>query len=46
MYEQGWGFFHLGRAAAIAWVMFVVIVVLVGVNALLVRRRARKEAGR
>ncbi|MFB8138244.1 carbohydrate ABC transporter permease [Streptomyces parvus] len=46
MYEQGWGFFHLGRAAAIAWVMFVLIVVLVGVNALIARRRARKEAGR
>ncbi|CAM5461887.1 ABC transporter permease [Streptomyces badius] len=46
MYEQGWGFFHLGRAAAIAWVMFVLIVVLVGVNALIARRRARKEPGR
>ncbi|MFV2119360.1 carbohydrate ABC transporter permease [Streptomyces sp. Act-28] len=46
MYEQGWGFFHLGRAAAIAWVMFLLIVVLVGANALLARRRSRKEAGR
>ncbi|MFD9302065.1 carbohydrate ABC transporter permease [Streptomyces sp. NPDC060048] len=46
MYEQGWGFFHLGRAAAIAWVMFLLIVALVGVNALLVRRRSHKEAGR
>lgn len=46
MYEQGWGFFHLGRAAAIAWVMFLLIVALVGGNALLVRRRYRKEAGR
>ncbi|WP_149185097.1 carbohydrate ABC transporter permease [Streptomyces sp. TRM49041] len=46
MYEQGWGFFHLGRAAAIAWVMFLLILVLVGVNALLARRRSRKEAGR
>ncbi|MFE4632910.1 carbohydrate ABC transporter permease [Streptomyces sp. NPDC056773] len=46
MYEQGWGFFHLGRAAAIAWVMFVLIVVLVGANALIARRRARKEADR
>ncbi|MBW1599883.1 carbohydrate ABC transporter permease [Streptomyces sp. JJ38] len=46
LYEQGWGFFHLGRAAAIAWVMFVLIVVVVGVNALVVRRRSRKEAGR
>ncbi|GAA1902469.1 sugar ABC transporter permease [Streptomyces sodiiphilus] len=46
LYEQGWGFFHLGRAAAIAWVMFLLIVVVVGVNALLLRRRARKETGR
>ncbi|MFJ8082884.1 carbohydrate ABC transporter permease [Streptomyces sp. NPDC096205] len=46
MYEQGWGFFHLGRAAAVAWVMFLLIVVLVGLNALLARRRSRKEAVR
>ncbi|MFJ9714451.1 carbohydrate ABC transporter permease [Streptomyces sp. NPDC101213] len=46
MYEQGWGFFHLGRAAAIAWVMFLLILVVVGVNALLARRRSRKETGR
>ncbi|MGW0553822.1 carbohydrate ABC transporter permease [Streptomyces sp. NPDC002926] len=46
MYEQGWGFFHLGRAAAIAWVMFLLILVLVGVNTLIAHRRSRKEAGR
>ncbi|MER5461368.1 sugar ABC transporter permease [Streptomyces sp. NPDC002668] len=46
MYEQGWGFFHLGRAAAIAWVMFLLILVLVGVNALIAHRHSRKEAGR
>ncbi|MET8506599.1 sugar ABC transporter permease [Streptomyces sp. NPDC004787] len=46
LYEQGWGFFHLGRAAAIAWVMFLLILLVVGVNALFVRRRSRKEAGR
>ncbi|MCH0541681.1 sugar ABC transporter permease [Streptomyces sp. MUM 203J] len=45
MYEQGWGFFHLGRAAAIAWVMFLLILVLVGVNALVAQRRSRKEGG-
>jgi cellobiose transport system permease protein len=41
MYEQGWGFFHLGRAAAIAWVMFLLIVVLVLVNTAIARRRVR-----
>ncbi|GAA5122722.1 sugar ABC transporter permease [Haloechinothrix salitolerans] len=46
LYEQGWGFMHLGRAAAIAWVMFLLIAVLVGVNALIARRRIRKEAVR
>lgn len=44
MYEQGWSFFHLGRAAAIAWVMFLLILLLVGANALLARRRLAKEA--
>jgi cellobiose transport system permease protein len=44
MYEQGWGFFHLGRAAAVAWVMFVLIVGLVGVNTLVARRRSAREA--
>ncbi|MCD9880212.1 carbohydrate ABC transporter permease [Streptomyces guryensis] len=46
MYEQGWGFFHLGRAAATAWVMFVLIVLLVLVNTALARRRTRKETAR
>ncbi|MCZ4097377.1 carbohydrate ABC transporter permease [Streptomyces sp. H39-C1] len=46
MYEQGWGYFHLGRAAAIAWIMFVLIVLLVSVNAAVARRRTRKEAVR
>ncbi|MFD5323439.1 carbohydrate ABC transporter permease [Streptomyces sp. NPDC127092] len=46
LYEQGWGFFHLGRAAAIAWVMFLLILLVVGVNAAIARRRSRKEAGR
>ncbi|MCX5195460.1 sugar ABC transporter permease [Streptomyces sp. NBC_00249] len=46
LYEQGWGFFHLGRAAAVAWVMFLLILLLVGANALAARRRSRKETGR
>jgi cellobiose transport system permease protein len=39
MYEQGWSFFALGRAAAVAWVMFVLIVGLVWLNTRLARRR-------
>ncbi|MGW5344088.1 ABC transporter permease subunit [Streptomyces sp. HUAS TT3] len=46
LYEQGWGFFHLGRAAAVAWVMFLLILLVVGAHAVVGRRRARKEACR
>ncbi|MFK0259248.1 carbohydrate ABC transporter permease [Streptomyces sp. NPDC090445] len=46
LYEQGWGFFHLGRAAAVAWVMFLLILLVVGVNAVIVYRRTREEADR
>ncbi|MCX5247168.1 sugar ABC transporter permease [Streptomyces sp. NBC_00201] len=46
MYQEGWGFFHLGRAAATAWVMFVLIVLLVLINTAIARRRTRKGAQR
>ncbi|MFG2301410.1 carbohydrate ABC transporter permease [Actinacidiphila glaucinigra] len=46
MYEQGWGYFHLGRAAAIAWVTFVLIVLLVLLNTALARCRSRKGTRR
>jgi cellobiose transport system permease protein len=38
LYEQGWFHFQLGRAAATAWAMFLIIVVAVGINAYLVSR--------
>jgi cellobiose transport system permease protein len=38
LYEQGWFNFQLGRAAATAWTMFLIIIVVVGVNALLAAR--------
>jgi cellobiose transport system permease protein len=41
MYEQGWTFGQLGRAATVAWVTFAVILVLVLVNTWLARRRER-----
>ncbi|KKZ70994.1 ABC transporter permease [Streptomyces showdoensis] len=43
LYEQGWGFFHLGRAAAVAWLMFLLILLLVGANAVVARRRSRRD---
>jgi cellobiose transport system permease protein len=48
LYDQGWYTFQLGRAAATAWTMFVIILVAVAVNALLVSRggglRLRRRA--
>jgi cellobiose transport system permease protein len=43
MYNQGWTNFHLGQAAATAWAMFLIILLVVGGNALISRRRARAE---
>jgi cellobiose transport system permease protein len=39
MYQQGWTFGALGRAAAVAWVTFLLIIGLVLVNTRLARRR-------
>jgi cellobiose transport system permease protein len=38
LYDLGWYNFRLGRAAAVAWAMCLIIVVLVVVNSLLARR--------
>ncbi|MGX5655733.1 carbohydrate ABC transporter permease [Geodermatophilus nigrescens] len=43
MYDQGWTNFRLGQAAATAWTMFLIILVVVGVYGLIARRRARAE---
>ncbi|GLW74871.1 ABC transporter permease [Kitasatospora phosalacinea] len=43
LYEQGWTFFHLGRAAAVAWVMFLLIVLLALLNAAIAARRNRTD---
>lgn len=39
MYQQGWANDRLGLASATAWTMFVIIMLAVGVNLLLARRR-------
>lgn len=46
LYQTGWVNFHLGRAAAIAWSMFLLVVLLVVVNALVARRRLRTTTAR
>jgi cellobiose transport system permease protein len=43
MYQQGWTYGALGRAATIAWVTFLLIIVLVLVNTRLARRRGEEE---
>jgi cellobiose transport system permease protein len=42
MYDQGWFNGHLGRAAATAWTMFILIVILVLINARVVGGRLRE----
>jgi cellobiose transport system permease protein len=43
MYQQGWSNFHIGQAATTAWAMFMIILVIVGINAVISRLRARAE---
>ncbi|GGQ21672.1 ABC transporter permease [Streptomyces roseolilacinus] len=50
LYEQGWVNFHLGRAAAVAWTMFLLLALLALAAGLAVRlsraRSAAREGGR
>lgn len=50
LYQQGWSFLKLGQAAATAWSMFLIILVVTTVNGLLARggmgRRRAGEEGR
>jgi cellobiose transport system permease protein len=46
MYQQGWTNDRLGLASATAWTMFLIIVLAVGINLLLARRRERRDSGR
>ena len=46
MYQQGWQFGQLGRAATVAWVMFVLIIGLVLLNTWLARGGERKRDDR
>jgi cellobiose transport system permease protein len=46
MYQQGWTNDRLGLASATAWTMFLIIVLAVGLNLLLARRRERRVGGR
>jgi len=46
MYQQGWTNDRLGLSSATAWTMFVIIVLAVGFNLLLARRRELRHGGR
>ncbi|MEN8650259.1 sugar ABC transporter permease [Streptomyces sp. 21So2-11] len=43
LYEQGWFNFHLGRASAIAWAMFLLLIIIAAVNLLIVRRLRKSQ---
>ncbi|MFJ6697873.1 carbohydrate ABC transporter permease [Streptomyces sp. NPDC091272] len=45
LYEQGWVNLHLGRASAIAWTMFLILVLIGLVNWLISRRLNKSEKG-
>ncbi|WP_404445197.1 sugar ABC transporter permease [Microbacterium marinum] len=45
LYNIGWGEFNFGRAAALAWILFIIIVVIGLVNLLITRRLVRDEGG-
>lgn len=45
LYEQGWRNFHLGQASAIAWTMFVILVVIGLVNWLIAGRLGKSQGG-
>lgn len=46
LYEQGWFNLHLGRASAIAWAMFLILLLIGAVNWLITRRLRKDEGAR
>ncbi|WP_374113556.1 carbohydrate ABC transporter permease [Microbacterium sp. zg.B48] len=46
LYNIGWGEFNFGRAAALAWILFLIILAIGLINLLITRRVVRDEGGR
>ncbi|WP_341995170.1 sugar ABC transporter permease [Microbacterium sp. LWH7-1.2] len=46
LYNIGWGEFNFGRAAALAWILFIIILAIGLINLLVTRRLVRDEGGR
>ncbi|WP_458040264.1 MULTISPECIES: carbohydrate ABC transporter permease [Bacteria] len=45
LYNIGWGEFNFGRAAALAWILFVIILAIGLLNLLITRRLVRDDGG-
>ncbi|MGW2378170.1 carbohydrate ABC transporter permease [Kitasatospora sp. NPDC001683] len=45
LYDQGWYAFHLGRAAAVAWTMLLILLAIGALNLALVRIRRARNGG-
>ncbi|MEN8601603.1 sugar ABC transporter permease [Microbacterium rhizosphaerae] len=46
LYDIGWGQWNFGRAAALAWILFLIILVIGVINLLVTRSLVRDEGGR
>jgi cellobiose transport system permease protein len=46
LYNIGWGEFNFGRAAALAWILFLIILAIGLINLFITRRLVRDEGGR
>lgn len=46
LYNIGWGEFNFGRAAALAWILFIIILAIGLINLVITRRLVRDEGGR
>ena len=46
LYNTGWGEFNFGRAAALAWILFIIILVIGLINLFITRRLVRDEGSR
>jgi len=46
LYDLGWGQWNLGRAAALAWILFIIILVIGVINLFITRNLVRDEGSR
>ncbi|MQY14450.1 Lactose transport system permease protein LacF [Streptomyces sp. RB5] len=44
LYEEGWKFYHMGRAATVAWVMFMLLIIVFVLQRLLSRWRSARTS--